>query len=64
MSARATSRTAGTEPEETPRQTDYGVPSPALLARADRGFARFLEGVTEPEDEDIASGHADAARHP
>ncbi|MFE3169280.1 hypothetical protein [Streptomyces sp. NPDC059224] len=22
--------------------TRYGVPSPALLARADRGFARFL----------------------
>lgn len=65
MNARTTTRTAGTEPEENaPRQTDYGVPSPALMARSDRGFGRFLEGVTEPEDDDIADGHEDVARHP
>ena len=45
-------RSAAVQPQENvPRQPAYGVPSPALLARADRGFARFLEGVTKPEDD-------------
>ncbi|MFD3665782.1 hypothetical protein ACFWVF_35120 [Streptomyces sp. NPDC058659] len=29
----------------------YGVPSPALLARADRGFARFLGRHGEDQDD-------------
>ncbi|MCX5346191.1 hypothetical protein [Streptomyces atratus] len=33
----------------------YGIPSPALLARADRGFARFLGQHSEDQD-DGASG--------
>lgn len=28
-------------------QSGYGVPSPALMARADRGFARFLARTTQ-----------------
>ncbi|MFE4310459.1 hypothetical protein ACFRR6_30935 [Streptomyces sp. NPDC056891] len=39
----------------------YGVPSPALLARADRGFARFL--AQRPEDQgDGADGGEDTQR--
>jgi hypothetical protein len=42
-------------------QPGYGVPSPALMARADRGFARFLARTTQagiaPTD------HEDAARN-
>ncbi|WP_327330566.1 hypothetical protein OG265_37475 (plasmid) [Streptomyces sp. NBC_01208] len=33
----------------------YGVPSPALLARADRGFARFL-GQHDEDQDDGADG--------
>ncbi|WP_405755664.1 hypothetical protein OG232_37780 [Streptomyces sp. NBC_01411] len=33
----------------------YGVPSPALLARADRGFARFLAQKTEDQDTAVDS---------
>ncbi|MEV6012734.1 hypothetical protein AB0M29_38885 [Streptomyces sp. NPDC051976] len=52
MGARRSAATASAELEEdAPRQPAYGVPSPALLARADRGFARFLEGVAKPEDD-------------
>lgn len=29
----------------------YGVPSPALLARADRGFTPFLAQHTEDQDD-------------
>ncbi|MFD4577974.1 hypothetical protein ACFWNK_37345 [Streptomyces sp. NPDC058417] len=39
----------------------YGVPSPALLARADRGFARFLAQHTEDQD-DQADGSEDTQR--
>lgn len=34
----------------------YGVPSPALLARADRGFARFLGKHDEDQDNGADSG--------
>ncbi|MFF3159605.1 hypothetical protein [Streptomyces sp. NPDC057910] len=39
----------------------YGVPSPALLARADRGFARFLGRHGEDQD-DRADGCEDTPR--
>lgn len=31
----------------------YGIPSPALLARADRGFARFLGQHSEDQDNGV-----------
>ncbi|MCX5387527.1 hypothetical protein [Streptomyces sp. NBC_00083] len=34
----------------------YGVPSPALLARADRGFARFLAQQSEDQDDGDGCG--------
>ncbi|MFD4543503.1 hypothetical protein [Streptomyces bauhiniae] len=34
----------------------YGVPSPALLARADRGFARFLGRHGEDQDDGVDDG--------
>ncbi|MGV9879552.1 hypothetical protein [Streptomyces sp. NPDC003006] len=34
----------------------YGVPSPALLARADRGFARFLGQHDEGQDDGVDGG--------
>lgn len=37
---------------------DYGVPSPALLARADRGFARFLGQHNEDQDDGAGGGEA------
>ncbi|MFF9497971.1 hypothetical protein [Streptomyces flaveolus] len=36
----------------------HGVPSPSLLARADRNFARFLAPHTEDQD-DVADGGED-----
>lgn len=39
----------------------YGVPSPDLLARADRGFARFLGQHGENQD-DGADGGEDPQR--
>ncbi|MFB7745288.1 hypothetical protein ACFXPM_25070 [Streptomyces sp. NPDC059095] len=39
----------------------YGVPSPALIARADRGFARFLGRHGEDQD-DRADGSEDPRR--
>lgn len=33
-----------------PRLPAYGVPSSDLLARADRGFARFLERIEDQDD--------------
>ncbi|MFJ9481483.1 hypothetical protein ACIRRI_41955 [Streptomyces mirabilis] len=37
----------------------YGVPSPALLARADRGFARFLAHHNQDQDDGPdGGGHA------
>jgi hypothetical protein len=63
MSARTTARAPVTEPEErAPRQPGYGVPSPALPARADRGFARFLEGAFEPRDDTLGGHDADRRR--
>ncbi|MFB7293371.1 hypothetical protein [Actinacidiphila glaucinigra] len=41
----------------------YGVPSPALLARADRGFARFLGQHGEDQD-DRAGGEDTRAKTP
>lgn len=32
------------------RPPSYGSPSPALLARADRGFSRFLDRVDADEE--------------
>ncbi|MBM7054107.1 hypothetical protein [Streptomyces durocortorensis] len=40
----------------------FGRPSPALLERADRGYARFLAHTTQATD-DQADGHDDTARH-
>ncbi|MFE4335771.1 hypothetical protein ACFRQM_42250 [Streptomyces sp. NPDC056831] len=37
----------------------YGVPSPALLARAGRGFARFLAQRTEDQDDGPDGGGED-----
>lgn len=34
----------------------YGVPSPALVARADRGFARFLGRHDEDQDDGDGGG--------
>ncbi|MCX4775008.1 hypothetical protein [Streptomyces sp. NBC_01285] len=34
----------------------YGIPSPALLARADRGFARFLGQQGEDQDDGARGG--------
>ncbi|MET8537999.1 hypothetical protein ABZV67_41350 [Streptomyces sp. NPDC005065] len=34
----------------------YGVPSPALLARADRGFAQFLAQRTEGQGDKHGDG--------
>ncbi|MFJ2709034.1 hypothetical protein ACIO3R_38420 [Streptomyces sp. NPDC087428] len=31
----------------------YGIPSPTLLARADRGFARFLGEHDEDQDDGV-----------
>ncbi|MDT0614395.1 hypothetical protein [Streptomyces lancefieldiae] len=39
----------------------YGVPSPALLARADCGFARFL-GQHDEDQDDGADGGEDTQR--
>ncbi|MFE1873120.1 hypothetical protein ACFW9N_19790 [Streptomyces sp. NPDC059496] len=41
----------------------YGLPSPALLARADRGFARFLGQHGEDRD-DRADGEDTCAKTP
>lgn len=42
------------------RPSAYGVPSPVLVARADRGFARFLERTGDRDDG--AGGGRDAPR--
>ncbi|MER5680710.1 MULTISPECIES: hypothetical protein [Streptomyces] len=52
---------AGPGPEERALQPpDFGRPSPALLARADRGYARFLAPTTSAASDD--NGQDDAAR--
>lgn len=56
---RAHTNTTAPEPESRGLQpTRYGVPSPALLARADRGFARFLAQQNEDQDD-----RADGSEH-
>ncbi|MFC8643359.1 hypothetical protein ACWGNY_31905 [[Kitasatospora] papulosa] len=53
---------AGPGPEERGLQPpDFGRPSPALLARADRGYARFLAPTTPAASDD--GDQDDAARH-
>jgi hypothetical protein len=42
------------------RSPAYGVPSPDLLARADRGFSRFLERIDDQDDD--GDGGQDALR--
>ncbi|MGW6412336.1 hypothetical protein ACWF95_34825 [Streptomyces vinaceus] len=54
MRAQTTSTTA-----PKPR---YGVPSPALLARAGRGYARFL--AQQPENHDGSQALPAPAAHP
>jgi hypothetical protein len=39
-----------------PRPPAYSVPSPDLLALADRGFARFLERIDDDQDDEADSG--------
>lgn len=55
---------AGPQPEDRgPEPPAFGQPSPALLARADRGYARFL-AVQAPGVDTIDHDHdqdADAA---
>ncbi|WP_309031867.1 hypothetical protein [Streptomyces alfalfae] len=49
---RASTDTTAPAPEGRGLQSPaYGVPSPGLLARADRGFARFLAQHTEDQDD-------------
>jgi hypothetical protein len=49
MGTRATAPASAREPEpQGPQARRYGVPSPALLALADRGLTRFLEADTPP----------------
>ncbi|WP_328335872.1 hypothetical protein [Streptomyces sp. NBC_00455] len=59
MSAHSNARAR--EPEGTGLQSRaYGVPSAALLARADRGFARFLAQTRDHEGQ--ADGSQDIRR--
>ncbi|MFJ9113563.1 hypothetical protein [Streptomyces sp. NPDC102283] len=54
---------AGPEPEGPALQRpDFGRPSPALLERADRGYARFLAHTTHAPDGN-ADGRDDTASH-
>ncbi|MFD8823809.1 hypothetical protein ACFV1C_15770 [Streptomyces sp. NPDC059605] len=39
-----------------PQSPAYGVPSQELIARADRGFARFLAQHTENQDDEADGG--------
>ncbi|MGW5355270.1 hypothetical protein ACWERV_32715 [Streptomyces sp. NPDC004031] len=43
------------------RPPSYGSPSPALLARADRGFSRFLDRVDADTEEAVALDDGTAA---
>ncbi|MFB6945612.1 MULTISPECIES: hypothetical protein [unclassified Streptomyces] len=55
----------GPQPEGPGLQPpDFGRPSPALLARADRGYARFLAHTTQaaPDDHTGHHDHDGAAR--
>ncbi|MER6126287.1 hypothetical protein ABT173_27430 [Streptomyces sp. NPDC001795] len=56
---RAPTHTTGPPPSGRGlQQPGYGVPSPALLARADRGFARFLTRATPTSDTGRATDDA------
>ncbi|AEY94308.1 hypothetical protein SHJG_p1177 (plasmid) [Streptomyces hygroscopicus subsp. jinggangensis 5008] len=56
---RASTGTTAPAPEGRGLQSPaYGVPSPGLLARADRGFARFLAQHTEDQDDRASVGEA------
>ncbi|MFE4373984.1 hypothetical protein ACFRMN_38285 [Streptomyces sp. NPDC056835] len=39
------------------QRPDVGRPSPALLERADRGYARFLANTTQAAPDDSTGGH-------
>lgn len=39
-------------PDTPPQESDYGVPSPDLIARAESGFARFLDRAEEDQEHD------------
>ncbi|MEV0695917.1 hypothetical protein [Streptomyces sp. NPDC050388] len=55
--------TAGTEPEGRGLQPPaFNRPSPALLARAGRGYARFLT-LQAPDDSTGDHGQDDPAKH-
>ena len=45
-----------------PHPTAFGRPSPALLARAGRGYARFLARTAQAALDDRTCGPDDAAR--
>lgn len=62
MRARTHATTTATTPAGSRglAQPGYGVPSPALVARADRGFARFLARTTQAE---APTDREDAARN-
>ncbi|MEL5960059.1 hypothetical protein AADR41_35790 [Streptomyces sp. CLV115] len=57
---RATDTTAPASEGRGLQPPAYGIPSPALLARADRGFARFL--AQQSEDQDDGAGGEDTQR--
>ncbi|MFJ5787954.1 hypothetical protein [Streptomyces hydrogenans] len=55
----------GPQPEDrSPELPAFGQPSPALLARADRGYARFLAAQAAPADtrDHDQDAHAAGAR--
>ncbi|GAA3185739.1 hypothetical protein GCM10010451_38780 [Streptomyces virens] len=59
---RATTDTTAPAPEGRGLQSPaYGAPSPAPLARADRGFARF-PGQHDEDQDDGADGGEDPQR--
>ncbi len=54
---RASTDTTAPAPEGRVLQSPaYSVPSPGLLARADRGFAQFLAQHTEDQDDRTDGG--------
>ncbi|MGW2183967.1 hypothetical protein ACWCXX_39555 [Streptomyces sp. NPDC001732] len=54
---RSSTDTAAPAPKgRGPQPPAYGVPSPDLIARADRGFARFLAQHTEDQGDGADGG--------
>ncbi|MGA5566778.1 hypothetical protein ACPCUV_37200 [Streptomyces platensis] len=52
-------KTTGPQPDGPGLQPpDFGRPSPALLERADRGYARFLAHTSQPAQDDHTVDHA------